>query len=751
MSAPITTGYDAAQAQRGEDDLDRWRFAADIVEVVLATPPEWSARLGVFGKWGEGKSTILRFAEQMLNDKKCIVFTFNPWAVQNWNDLWEDFGSRLSEALSDAGMKCESSWRQAAKSSSDWLQATGVADIAQGALAFAKADKLYDAAFRLVRRWLQYDGEQIKLIREKLQGQRLVVLVDDLDRCNPQLIPQLLLSLRELLDLPGFTFILAFDDEIVAKALATENPSWVDGSSFLEKILDFRFHLPPVSEPQKARLIERAILKYCPFVLKESAKNVQDLLPNNPRKLKALIRSLVAFQPEVARHDCHELNWTDMWLAQMIRLESYAFFERLLAGDTLDKEAGIHFQFRIAREKKGEHRNESLRQTIKEAGVNSPATTERLVQLMEAVRSRSSPSFRYVCELATRPPAVTWKEFHSFYSKWKADRKPSVVSNWIQQHAKERDSSTDDVEHELFEAMIVKRNEYLSSAAESASLDEHDSFVQEAEDLLMLIKQDLLDLRKLDKPRFSKLCGQAKYWIGFRKNPTDGRLRDTEQAVLVDLSASASQLLSTELFEVILPQDWDIGFGEGRAEKRALRSKCLELIAPKAAKEALEFLTRDGAVRSLSEVRRFPAVKYCLFDAKSPVWTTSLSSQLLQLIQEGQQDSTIFANVRELFILLVHGVERGIDSIQREDIAGLLKHQKFVRELWNTVISRRIQYRMQMSFIEGRQRLIENGVPETILPLTEELQFRLTEEQGQSGAARTETTENPAIERTEPH
>ena len=59
MSAPTTSGYDAAQAQWEEDDLDRWRFAAEIVEVVLATPSDWSVRIGIFGKWGEGKSTVL--------------------------------------------------------------------------------------------------------------------------------------------------------------------------------------------------------------------------------------------------------------------------------------------------------------------------------------------------------------------------------------------------------------------------------------------------------------------------------------------------------------------------------------------------------------------------------------------------------------------------------------------------------------------------------------------------------------------
>src|SRR5260370_40923338 len=123
----------------------------------------------------------------------------------------------------------------------------------------------------MVSRWLQYDGAQIRAIQKKVKQRRLVVLIDDLDRCAPELLPQLLLSLRELLDLPGFTFVLAFDDEIVARALSDENPAWSDGSDFLVKILDFRFHLPSITEDQKTLLVLHAKVNDPPRVPLESS------------------------------------------------------------------------------------------------------------------------------------------------------------------------------------------------------------------------------------------------------------------------------------------------------------------------------------------------------------------------------------------------------------------------------------------------------------------------------------------------
>ena len=34
-------GYDSAQKTREGDDLGRWRFAAEIAEVIRSTPPDW--------------------------------------------------------------------------------------------------------------------------------------------------------------------------------------------------------------------------------------------------------------------------------------------------------------------------------------------------------------------------------------------------------------------------------------------------------------------------------------------------------------------------------------------------------------------------------------------------------------------------------------------------------------------------------------------------------------------------------------
>jgi KAP-like P-loop domain-containing protein len=729
MSEHAKPGYDAAATTRPEDDLDRWRFAAEIVDVVLETPPEWSARIGVFGKWGEGKSTVLRFAEQMLREKQSIVFWFNPWAIQNWNDLWNDFGDRLSTALSDAGILVRRPWVKIARN----LESKKASRVVKAGAAIAGYEKVADAAFGLVGDWLRFDGPQIRAIQEKAKGTRLVVLVDDLDRCAPELLPQLLLSLRELLDLPGFTFLLAFDDEIVGRALKEHNPAWSDGADFLEKILDFRFHLPTVSEKQKQRLVSRALAKYCPFVPMESLKEIQDLLPTNPRKLKTLIRSLAALRPQIVRHGPDEFNWTDMWLAQMLRLESSVFFDQLLSGDRLDREVGTLYRLLRERPKRGfadegEEKDEELDKLIAGSGIVNAEKAARIRKLVNAARARATMMLRYVCEMAIRPHAVTWKEFDSLFALWQKTQNSATLTQWINEHSLARHVSIEDVEAELFDSIVNRRQGNLESAAESASIPEQESSAKAASLLLRMAEQYLLGLKKLDASAFKKVYGQASVWIGFRKNPADKVLREEEEALLIKLLTTAPSSLSTELFESVYPEKGFNDFPETAMPRESLRAKCLAIVYPKAAEEAIEFFRREGAINLLFEGSRFFAVKCCLFKTDSPIWSTDLKQELIGVIRSGRHDFSVYVNVRDFFRILVQGVETGIDWISREDVVEVLRNEMLVRVIWETITSRGIQYRMQISFIKGRQSFILRGVPEHFMPLTGDLASRLAEE-----------------------
>jgi KAP family P-loop domain len=136
------------------------------------------------------------------------------------------------------------------------------------------------------------------------------VFIDDLDRTDPTVVPKLLLALRELLDVPKFVFVLAFDRGTVSRALAEYNTAWgPSGEAFLEKIIDFPFELPTPTPGQVKALAVRQFGELRPFVPLDRLNEVAALLPDNP------VRPL---KPEVLRHEGNELDWTTILIFHLL-------------------------------------------------------------------------------------------------------------------------------------------------------------------------------------------------------------------------------------------------------------------------------------------------------------------------------------------------------------------------------------------------------------------------------------------------
>jgi hypothetical protein len=49
---------------------------------------DWSCRIGVYGKWGEGKTSLLRFIETQARADGLISCWINPSQAEDAADLW---------------------------------------------------------------------------------------------------------------------------------------------------------------------------------------------------------------------------------------------------------------------------------------------------------------------------------------------------------------------------------------------------------------------------------------------------------------------------------------------------------------------------------------------------------------------------------------------------------------------------------------------------------------------------------------
>jgi len=722
----ISKGYDSALRDRQDDDLGRWRFAAQIAEIIRTTPPEWSARIGIFGRWGEGKSTVLHFLDSMLRSEDNIIFTFNPWAVQDLDAMWAEFGVQLIGALKQADVLVEGGLKRVARSVQKNLSKLG--DLTESVAGLIGKDKIVTSTFGLVGSWLKPDGEQVKKIRASLGARRIIVFIDDLDRATPELLPKLLLALRELLDLPGFTFILAFDNEIVAKGLTSVNSAWEEGASFLDKILDFRFYLPKVPEDGKRQLIERMLQKYCGFIPRESVEPIEQYLPDNPRKLKTLIRGMISLRNQVERHRHDELDWPTIWLAEMVRQESYPFFLRLLEGKTLDEIAGIGFQINtnssLRRGSEQTSGDADILTLIKEVDGITKAQSDRLIELIKATRSVAGMHLLYNWKFSFRPEPITWKEFESMFSLWSADQRPDVIVGWIAKQAAATAIDPHRIEHDFFQALINAKQEALSEAAANASTDEHAKRIDKAANLLKMAVEFLSLSGMLTPDRFEMMYGQALYWIGFQMNDDDKVMRQEERNALESIIGETPVALVPGILEKLVPwNSWAFtpDVDKTMALKKELRDHLVKLVIPKMQQAVVEALNRSK-FSALVLKEGMQAFAYVLMDRESLPWPETIRQAMLVMVKEAKSDLFRYEQVNDLLHLFLEIVNGRTPTFNIDQVKTILEDQEFTAALWAGATSRAIQFRMLNLFLGYRSTLIKAGASESDLPLTPELQ-----------------------------
>ncbi len=87
-----------------------------------------------------------------------------------------------------------------------------------------------------------------------MQGRRIVVLIDDVDRLQSAEIRELMRLVKLVADLPGVVYVLAYERRRVERALSA--PGEDDGREYLEKIIQAPFALQP---PRHSRVLNLAL------------------------------------------------------------------------------------------------------------------------------------------------------------------------------------------------------------------------------------------------------------------------------------------------------------------------------------------------------------------------------------------------------------------------------------------------------------------------------------------------------------
>jgi hypothetical protein len=238
--------------------------------------------LGLSGPWGSGKTTVLGLVGQALAAQntptaQVIVVQTDPWRYDPTTGAKESLIAEVLKRLSEEVIKDETVGGKAKKllkrlvQRVDWAKAIKLAAKTSLALQIPSFDDLTDLVKdsdedsdedRAPRGLEGFRGEFSELMEsEELSHiRRVVVLVDDLDRCLDETIIETLEAIRLFLAVPKMSFVIAADEDRVAEAIRTRFPK-SDGSAdsadgiwteepaklYLHKIVQTTVPLPALS------------------------------------------------------------------------------------------------------------------------------------------------------------------------------------------------------------------------------------------------------------------------------------------------------------------------------------------------------------------------------------------------------------------------------------------------------------------------------------------------------------------------
>jgi predicted KAP-like P-loop ATPase len=239
---------DAPIEGRSQDRLNRATLANAIADQVVHGPAGHGLVIGIAGKWGSGKTSLLRMVEETVREKSdTTVLSFNPWLFSSTDELVSRFLKELGIQLRDRSRGAKSA--RALGKAGDRLLSYGEALEPFGwapvvGASFSRVGKLSRAVRGVARSRREPSVEQQReLVREQLRAldTRVLVTVDDLDRIEADQIRDMVRLIKLVGDFPNTTYLVSYDPKPVEEALGEERP---DGRAYLEKIVQVVHDLP---------------------------------------------------------------------------------------------------------------------------------------------------------------------------------------------------------------------------------------------------------------------------------------------------------------------------------------------------------------------------------------------------------------------------------------------------------------------------------------------------------------------------
>jgi hypothetical protein len=270
-------------------------YAAALADAIRGGGPG-RFTVGLYGPWGSGKSTLLgAIKERLSEDGQVVLAEFDAWRYARSNHIIVPLLHAVHAAAKDSGLAAlQENLRRALESLVFSLSfKVGGA----GVDAKAARDTWREGGLPALDSAFAAPFSTLREIPRTLDGRRVVVLIDDLDRCSPSRVVALLEAVNVVMDIDGFVFVLALDFDVLTEAIRRQFPHVERPALFVEKMVQIPFRVPPIDIDRPQFLDEllpdwEAHFQALPDRVRDRVVDMARFgLERNPRQLKRLLNT----------------------------------------------------------------------------------------------------------------------------------------------------------------------------------------------------------------------------------------------------------------------------------------------------------------------------------------------------------------------------------------------------------------------------------------------------------------------------
>ncbi|MED3613628.1 P-loop NTPase fold protein [Bacillus wiedmannii] len=274
-------------------DMLAYRPYADLITEIAISERMNPLTIGLFGNWGSGKSTLLNLIEKQTsisNEKKVAVVKVNAWMFEGYEDAKTALMEAILQSLKEnqtffqnsteriKGLMKRVNWMGVGKTVLKQGIPMAISGMTGAPLVMmpttpkvtdldtpeeigSQIDRVSEISKEYLKDAPQENiVENIRKFREEFTGiindskvDNLVILIDDLDRCNPDRIVETLEAIKLFLSVEKTTFIIAMDENIITYSIKRKYPQLdkegLDVSiDYIEKIIQLPIRIAELAE-----------------------------------------------------------------------------------------------------------------------------------------------------------------------------------------------------------------------------------------------------------------------------------------------------------------------------------------------------------------------------------------------------------------------------------------------------------------------------------------------------------------------